>query len=142
MLTTTQRIDMNTKPKATQLSEVSQFTSPKPLDESTWHMWVDTEEARGSGAVLRLVEQLRQAYAQPEPVKALFAGHSGSGKSTELFRVKRAVEDLYYVVIARIGNRYSLPTIDYRQLLFFCTERKAQKTRKAKSARSHRGRGR
>jgi len=111
---------MNTNPKATQLSEVSRFTSPKPLDESTWHLWVDTEEARGSSTVLRLIEQLRQASAQPEPVKALFAGHSGSGKSTELFRVKRAVEDLYYVVMARIGSRYSLPTIDYRQLLFFC----------------------
>ena len=71
-------------------------------------------------AVRKLVEQLRQAHAQPDPVKALFAGHSGSGKSTELFRVKREVENLYHVVIARTGNRYSLPTVDYRQLLFFC----------------------
>lgn len=42
---------MSTKPKATQLSEISQFASPKPLDESTWHLWVDTEEARGSPSV-------------------------------------------------------------------------------------------
>lgn len=75
---------MNTKAKATQLSEISQFSSPKPLDEATWHMWVNTEEARGSGAVLKLVEQLREAYSQSDPVKALFAGHSGSGKSTEV----------------------------------------------------------
>jgi len=111
---------MSAQAKATQLSEISRFASPKPLDESTWYMWVDTEEARGSGAVLKLVEQLRQAHAQPDPVKVLFAGHSGSGKSTELFRVKQEVEDLYHVVIARIGDRYSLPTVDYRQLLFFC----------------------
>ena len=111
---------MSTNRKATQLSEISQFASPKPLDESTWHMWVDTEEARGSRAVLKLVEQLREASTQPDPIKALFAGHSGSGKSTELFRVKRAIEDLYDIVIARIGDRYSLPTVDYRQLLFFC----------------------
>jgi hypothetical protein len=111
---------MNTKAKATQLSKISQFASPKPLDESTWYMWVDTEGARGSGAVLKLVEHLREAHTQPDPVQALFAGHSGSGKSTELFHVKREVDELYHVVIARIGDRYSLPTIDYRQLLFFC----------------------
>ncbi len=50
---------MSTKPKATQLSEILQFASPKPLDQSIWHLWVDTEDARGSGAELKLVEQLR-----------------------------------------------------------------------------------
>lgn len=112
--------DMSEQRKATKLSEISRFASPKPLDESTWHMWVDTELARGNGAVLRLIEQLRQAHPQPDPVKILFAGHAGSGKSTELFRVKREVEQLYHVILARIGERYTLPTIDYRQVLFFC----------------------
>jgi hypothetical protein len=111
---------MSEQRKATKLSEISQFASPKPLDESTWYMWVDTEAARGNGAVLRLIEQLRQAHTQPDPVKILFAGHAGSGKSTELFRVKREVEQLYHVVIARISERYTLPTVDYRQVLFFC----------------------
>lgn len=108
------------KIKATQIFEISQFTAPKPLDDSTWHLWVDTEPARESGVALRLIEHLRQAHAQPDPVKILFTGHSGSGKSTELFRVKREIEELYQVVIARISERYSLPTIDYLQLLFFC----------------------
>lgn len=111
---------MSEQRKATKLSEISRFTSPKPLDESTWYMWVDTETARGNGAVLRLIEQLRQAHIQPDSVKILFAGHAGSGKSTELFRVKREVEQLYHVIIARIGERYTLPTVDYRQVLFFC----------------------
>ncbi len=111
---------MTTPLKATQLSEISQFANIKPLDEKTWHLWVNTESARESGVVLRLVEQLREAHPQPEPLKALFAGHAGSGKSTELSRVKREVEDLYFTVIARIGDRYALPTVDYRQLLFFC----------------------
>lgn len=111
---------MSDRKKATQLSEISQFANLKPLDETTWHMWVDTEEARGNRAVLKLVEQLREASSQPDPVKVLLTGHSGSGKSTELFRVKQEVEELYHIVIARIGDRYSLSTVDYRQLLFFC----------------------
>src|SRR5262249_28893691 len=83
-------------------------------------LWVNTEAARESNVVRILIEQLRQAHEQADPVKILFAGHSGSGKSTELFRVKREMSNLYHVVIARIGDRYSLPTVDYRQLLFFC----------------------
>lgn len=106
--------------KATQLAEISNFTVLQPLDESTWHLWVNTEEARESGVVGKLITRLRKSPQRPPPLKVLFTGHSGSGKSTELFRVKREVESLYHVVVKRIGDRYSLPAIDYRQLLFFC----------------------
>ncbi len=111
---------MDKKLKATELSEVSQFASLKPLDESTWHLWVNTEEARESGVVGKLITRLRKSQQRQSSIKVLFTGHSGSGKSTELFRVKREIDDLYHVVIKRVSDRYSLPTLDYRQLLFFC----------------------
>jgi len=96
---------MDKKLKATQLSEISRFAAQKPLDELTWHLWVNTEAARESGGVRRLIEQLRQAHEQPDPVKILFTGHSGSGESTELFRVKRNLSGQYHTVIKRIGDR-------------------------------------
>jgi len=111
---------MDGKQKATQLSEIPNFAVLQPLDESTWHLWINTEEARESGVVGKLITRLRQSHQRPTPLKILFTGHSGSGKSTELFRVKREIGSLYHVVIKRIGDRYSLPTVDYRQLLFFC----------------------
>ncbi|MFQ5794598.1 MAG: hypothetical protein ACE5JP_06070 [Candidatus Bipolaricaulia bacterium] len=115
---------MNTGEKATELSEISRFASPKPLDDDTWHMWVETENARGSGAVVRkLVEWLRQSHTQSDHLKIIFTGHSGSGKSTELFRVTREISDLYKTVIAGIDDYYSLTTVDYRLLLFFCASK-------------------
>ncbi|MBI4384627.1 MAG: ATP-binding protein [Nitrospinae bacterium] len=114
---------VKTATQATQLSEFSRFCSPNPLDESTWDRFVETDEARGGHDVLRLIQQFKDRSASPDPVLAVFSGHTGSGKSTELARVKKALENEYLVVAANIADRYSLPSIDYRQLLFYCADR-------------------
>ena len=108
--------------KATDLRKIGRYVTPHPLDESTWHMWVDTQRARGANSVGMLIEQFRQAYDTPDPIHALFGGHRGCGKSTELYRVKEQLEEegLYHVVIARVSDQYPLATLDYRLLLFFC----------------------
>lgn len=106
--------------KAKQLSDIPHVASPKPLDAATWGMWVDTEQSRGNNAVVKLVMRMRDAHGRPDAMKALFTGHAGSGKSTELQRVAEMLKDLYHCVIGPIGTRYALPQIDYRQFLFYC----------------------
>lgn len=109
--------------KATKLSEFSRYFQVKPLDESTWNQYVETDPARGGNDVARLIKQLKENHSSSEYIKAVFSGHTGSGKSTELARVKQELEDDYYIDTARIGERYSLPSIDYRQVVFFCVTR-------------------
>lgn len=104
--------------KATKLSEFSRYFQVKPLDESTWSQYVETDPARGGNHVRFLIEHFE--VNRDEPSKAIFSGHTGSGKSTELARLKKNLEDNYYIITARIGEKYSLPSIDYRQVVFFC----------------------
>lgn len=111
---------MNKNKKAQQLDEIGFFASPEPLTAATWSQYIPTEEARGSTDVRHLIRQLQSAHRTGTPLRAIFAGHRGCGKSTELLRVSDAVRDLYAGEICRVEERYSLPTLDYRQLLFLC----------------------
>lgn len=109
-------------PKATKLSEFSLYCMPSPLDEKTWdEQYVETDTARG-GDVEELISELKNVCTTPA-VKALFSGHWGSGKSTELFRVGRDLKDHYLIDITRVDERYALHSIDYRLILFYCVTR-------------------
>lgn len=112
-------------PKATKLSEFSLFCMPSPLDEKTWDaQYVETDPARGGHNVEHLIRRLKEVHVKPEPVKALFSGHWGSGKSTELFRVGKELGTEHYLVDAtKIDERYSLHSIDYRLILYYCVTR-------------------
>ena len=108
--------------KATKLADVGRFARPEPLNPETWGQYVDTDQARGSVEVQKLIEMLKDAHRDKIPLRAVFAGHRGCGKSTELARVSNAVRELYAGAICRVEDRYALPTLDYRQLLFLCAD--------------------
>ena len=106
--------------KAKTLEEVVQLAGPEPLTTKTWSLYVDTEEARGGRIVPRIIRQLSSVHDRPQ--HALFAGHTGCGKSTELVRVGTELSRYYDVLYCQVQDRYSLTTLDYRQLLFLCAQ--------------------
>lgn len=109
-------------PKATNLATVGRFAKPEPLQSDTWGQYVDTDQARGSREVANLIDLLRDSHREGMTTRAIFAGHRGCGKSTELARVSDAVKDLYAGEICVVSERYSLPMLDWRQLLFLCAD--------------------
>lgn len=108
--------------KARDLEQVSLIAEPRPLSAETWDQYVQADAARGSSTVPKLIEKLKSAHGQGQPVRVIFAGHRGCGKSTELARVSHAVREQYAGEIVRVDDRYNLPSLDYRQLLFLCAD--------------------
>ena len=108
--------------KARDLEQVSLIAEPRPLSADTWNQYVQADAARGSSAVPKLIAKLQSAHGQGQPVRVIFAGHRGCGKSTELARVSHAIREDYAGEVVRVDERYNLPSLDYRQLLFLCAD--------------------
>ena len=64
--------------------------------------YVDTSAARGSDASAYIEYLL--SVSKIVNKKFLFAGHSGSGKSTELFKLSERIKDKYFVVYFSISE--------------------------------------
>lgn len=70
------------------------FLSIQPDDER----WVDFDDVRGGGYVQTYMNSI--VRADPErPVAKLFSGHRGAGKTTELYRLRDALEKKRFKVI-------------------------------------------
>src|SRR5215831_13526165 len=67
--------------------------------------YVNCAAARGSEDEAHLIDEARliarriQRSEPPYYSKQLFTGHRGCGKTTELFRLKRILEDEYYFFV-------------------------------------------
>ncbi len=108
--------------KATQLSEISLTCMPKPLDDETWdQFYIQTGKVRGGNKVEKLIKDLKNVQPSPDPVKCIFTGHQGSGKSTELHRLKKELDNEYEIITGEIGKKYNLPGLDYLQILYYCS---------------------
>ena len=82
------------------VQRVYQHFGVEPLQPEQSELYVDLDEARGStGDVSRLENTIRRSGATF--TCQVLAGHRGSGKSTELLRLKQRLEtgkDAFFVV--------------------------------------------
>ncbi len=82
-------------------------------------LYVDLEEVRGgTHAVARLQERIR--LADSKPTCQVLAGHKGSGKSTELFRLKKDLESgpqSFFVVYVKTDDDIDLNDVDFPDIL-------------------------
>lgn len=76
--------------------------NPLCIDGDISDFYVDATDARGADATRRMEYILRNGGASNK--KFLFAGHTGSGKSTELFKLAEQVKDKYMVIYFSIAE--------------------------------------
>ena len=85
--------------------------------------WVDTQSARGESGLRQLRLALgmsgRQLKSPPDGGYYLFCGHNGSGKSTELRRIRNDLDapDAYCVVFADAAQELDVNNLRYQDVL-------------------------
>src|SRR5260370_18249459 len=73
------------------LKEIYSVFSQSPLQPEQSALYVDLEDVRGNtGIVHRMAQKIRLADA---PTCQVLTGHGGSGKSTELSRLRQALQE-------------------------------------------------
>lgn len=110
--------------KATTLTEVSNAFQPRPLDATelaTYYVQVDQER---DAHLSRLVE-LKKAL-EKQNIKILFAGHRGSGKSTELNRLRSEIQERFFVVPFSVSDELDIGDMDYIDLVMVMMEKLAE----------------
>lgn len=111
---------------AQNLNEAKSRLSLEPLADSATD-YVDLSAARGSNCLAKLAARLRESAELSEPRCHLaFVGPRGSGKSTELLRMEKNLEDVFFPIHLFID-----PTLegdaDYPDLFLWLVESIAQR---------------
>ncbi len=93
--------------------------SPAPLRADQEALYVDLDAARGGmDVVSRLQGKIR--LAEGKPTCQVLAGHKGSGKSTELLRLKKRLEsepDPFFVVYVEADEDIDRNDVDFPDVL-------------------------
>ncbi|MEM6448598.1 MAG: hypothetical protein AAF704_18830, partial [Cyanobacteria bacterium P01_D01_bin.123] len=87
--------------QATSLDDVYKILSPKPLqtpEELELLYETQINQARGGDKTSRLKLGLIRAHDTTVPYKACVMGHQGVGKSTELNRLVKDIEDKFRAI--------------------------------------------
>ena len=88
-----------------------------PLDEDDIKdFYVDTTDARGEDAAGRIAYVLRNSHMENK--KILFAGHIGSGKSTELIKLAETLEKEYFTIYFSISDYVNVGEMSAVDIVF------------------------
>ncbi len=100
---------------------VYQQFSGKPLEPCDQrNLYVDLEPGRGGQHPVKLIAKKIRFSEQGAPTCQVLAGHNGSGKSTELLRLKKDLEDdarPYFVVYLRADEHLDRNDVDFPDIL-------------------------
>ncbi len=103
--------------KAANLKEMLRSTDLGPLKgENFKKFFVETDEARGVNAALRLSDYFEINVGEPK--KVLFMGHRGSGKSTELYRFSEYLKEEFRIIHFSVKEVADTADLNYTDLIF------------------------
>lgn len=109
--------------KATKVSEIPAAFPPAPLSKEefdTFYVQVDNERDNCLSRVSELKKKLEGSNT-----KILFAGHRGSGKSTELNRLEREIKEDTFFVKFSVVEELDINDISYVDLIMVMMEKLA-----------------
>ena len=103
--------------RATDLRGVVRVTKLEPLkDDDFDKFFVKTDAARGQNSAMLLSDFFLANIDDPK--KVLFMGHRGSGKSTELYRFEKYIEDEFKVIRFSIKEEADIRDLQYADMIF------------------------
>ncbi len=107
--------------KAETLSEILHVTGNKPLTGETYdNFFVETDEARGRYSAEMMAQYLLTLKESPQRI--LFTGHTGSGKSTELWRLQQKISEQYFTIPFSAAEHLNLLEMNAIDLIFLIME--------------------
>lgn len=114
--------------KATQLSDFFSAFPQAPLAGDEFKdFYVDVDKERDNN--LSRVGELREKL-QKENSKILFAGHRGSGKSTEINRMVRDIGSKFFVIKFSVTQELDVIDLNYIDLVMVIMEQVAEQSEK------------
>jgi energy-coupling factor transporter ATP-binding protein EcfA2 len=111
--------------RATDLAGLIRVFQSEPLRNENFNkFYVDASEARGNDSAFCLIDYFRININKPK--KVLFMGHRGCGKSTELERVRKELEPVFFVTTFSIKDEIDTIDLNYIDLIFVILDKLLQ----------------
>ena len=125
-----------------QLPKIYSAFSPAPLQSGQQDLYINLDDVRGNtGIVQRMAQKIRLA---DEPTCQVLTGHRGSGKSTELWRVRHALQEpsgeapRLFVVQVQADDELDRNDVDFPEVLIAIVRQVAASSANVPTSNSNR----